>query len=378
MTLPARGFDSSLRVNPSEPCGSERGLASIRVIVGIAAVVVVGFLAVAMIFGVVVPPGAMGIRNISFGPRQGLQAGGLQSGYHWRIPGYSEIYTIPANVVVYDFHREGVPGGGGQTGTRAGLEVQTADRATVVVDLSLLVRFYTGPSEEGTGADEAHAGPAALLKEVGVSPDDWERRIRIVAGNAMRKTLGQLSTAQFYLPERRDPLIHEAHTLMNSSLRPLGINIDSVLVRRYTYDDVIEQAIFGKNLQELERELAQKQGDFAKAEADVRQVTAQGDAKIRTLQVGGDNRVSVLRSEGDLYLAQKQAEGDLLVAKAQAEVDRLRAGALARSAAAEVYVARELAPLVSSLRGGVVTDLNPYDLQAWMSKLGVERGEGGR
>jgi hypothetical protein len=38
-------------------------------------------------------------------------------------------------------------------------------------------------------------------------------------------------------------------------------------------------------------------------------------------------------------------------------------------------VARELAPILASLKGGIVTDIDPYDLGKWVDKLGVEKSE---
>lgn len=323
---------------------------------------------VAFVFGVIVPPGSIGVRLVSFGPSQGFADRGLKPGYHWRIPWYSDIYVVPQTLTVLNFN-SAPDAADGDKGGSTPLEIPTADRATVRVDLSVISRIF---SEPGTDDGRVHGGPADLLKIAGLSAASWQNRIRRAAEDALRKTLGTLSTAEFYNPTEREQQITEAGKLMNAALNPMGIEIDGVLLRRYTYEDVIEKAIFGKNLQELERELAQKEGEFAKAEAEVKQAAAQGDAKITTLQVDGDNRVLVLRSEGDLYLAEQQAEGDLAVAKARAEVDRLRASALAKSIGADIYVARELAPLLGSLKGGVVTDLNPYDLNAWMDKLGVK------
>ena len=112
-------------------------------------------------------------------------------------------------------------------------------------------------------------------------------------------------------------------------------------------------------------------GKLAEVQAELRQVEAEGDAKIKTLSVEGENKAKVVRSEADLYQQQKMAEGDLLVAQAVAEVDRLKAGVLAKSNGAANYIARELTPLLGSLKGGIVRNANPYDLEAWMKRLGI-------
>ena len=59
----------------------------------------------------------------------------------------------------------------------------------------------------------------------------------------------------------------------------------------------------------------------------------------------------------------------MLVASARAEVDSERAKVLSQIAGSDVYVARELAPLLETLKGGVVSDLDPFDIEAWSRKL---------
>lgn len=59
----------------------------------------------------------------------------------------------------------------------------------------------------------------------------------------------------------------------------------------------------------------------------------------------------------------------MLVAKARAEVDRLRASALTRVGAANLLAAREMIPLIDSLRGGIVVGLDPFDPQQWMTRF---------
>ena len=89
------------------------------------------------------------------------------------------------------------------------------------------------------------------------------------------------------------------------------------------------------------------------------------------MKVEGDNKANVLKSEANLYEKSKIAEADLLVAQASAEVERRKALLLSESAGADIFVAKELAPLLASLKGGVVSEMDPYDLEEWMKRLGV-------
>lgn len=318
---------------------------------------------VAYCFGYVVPPGSMGVRQIRLGPTQGFSDVALPPGYHWSIPFYSTIHLIPQTVQLLSMHRDAV--GGEDIHSRGSLEIQATDGSSVFVDVSLLYHFYTEP-EAGK-----HGGPRDLITKLGTQPQRWVNQIEADSSNRLKAKLGELSTSEFYDPVLREQKITEALEEIKSRVNMYGIALNGVLVRRYTYTDDIDSAIFQKNLQEQEERLNQAKSKFAEAHAEVEKVTATGDTKIKNLRVEGENKVRVFRSEGDLYETQKRAEADLLVAKARAEVDRLRAGALATSVGANIYVGRELAPLLTSLQGGIVTGVDPYNIDSWMERFGL-------
>lgn len=336
-------------------------------IVGIIALAAAVFAILLYVFGYVVPPGTMGVRQIMIGPGQGFSRTALSPGYHFVLPYYSTIHFVPKTLQVINLHREG--GAGAQQTIGSYLEIQTSDRATVDVDISILSRFYPEP---GTDGEQAHGGPADLLQSIGLTRDRWENHISRTVDDQLKRSLGSLETSQFYQPTDREPKLEVALRASNAILAKDGIKIEAILLRRYTYRaDRIDTAIFQKNLQVQEQHLNTAASQFAAAQAEVEQVTAELEAEIQTLLVGGERKARVLRSEGDLYENKKKAEADLLVAKAHAEVDRLRAGALAQSVGAHIYVAREMAPLLGSLQGGVVADIDPYDVTKWIKRLGV-------
>lgn len=327
-----------------------------------------GLLAVAYIFGYVVPAGMMGVRQINFGPAQGFSREGLAPGYHWSIPFYSRMHFVPQKVQVIEFDREASIRR--EQLAFPAVKVQTLNGAEVDVDISIFRRFYAQPGEsEGY----RHGGPADLIRNVGTTKELWDNHLKRIAEDELRRALGELTTADFYNPDKREAAVVRARERMNQHLAEFGIRVDAVLLRRYLYgSEQIDNAIFQKNLQEQEERLNSASGKLAEARATLEQVSAEWDARIRTLEVEGDNRVQVIRSEADLYENQRRAEGDLEVSRSRAEIDRLRAGALAQSEGARNYIGRQMAPLLSSLKGGVVSGLDPYNLQAWMRKLGIE------
>ena len=115
-------------------------------------------------------------------------------------------------------------------------------------------------------------------------------------------------------------------------------------------------------------------GEFAEAQRDVNKVSADGDVAIKNLEKRGEGESQRIRSEGDLYRRRKLAEGDLLVAEAKAAVDKMRSDVLA-DVGSDVYVALQLAELVGTLKGGVVTDLDPYDVDNWVKRLTGAEGK---
>jgi regulator of protease activity HflC (stomatin/prohibitin superfamily) len=382
---------ADISVLPSNPKLKLKGSGSIWGLISfIFVAVLLTYFIFFVVFGYSVKPGFIGVRLIKFGPFRGMTESGLRPGSHWGVPGgfYTVVHPVPQTLQFLNFNRDPSD----STTDLPFLEIQTSDRATVDVDITVASRFYSRPgeSDETTYGDVLdavktnkkikHGGPADLIKTLGIAPDRWLNHIRRSAEDELKRALGALSTGDFYDPKKRETQIALAHESMNRALAPVGIRIESVLLRRYTYrEGRIDEAIFQKNLQDQEERLNVAASKLAEAQASLEQVAAEADAKISTLRVEGENKARVIRSEGELYENEKKAQGDLESASAKAEVDRLRSQALAKARGAEIYVAKELAPLVGSIRGGVVSEMDPYNLDEWISRLGVsQKKEGGQ
>jgi len=364
--------------------GRESGKAA-GSLLGILIVILIVGAVVFFTFGKIVAPGFIGVRQVTAGPGQGFSKSGLNPGLHFTVPFIVNVYLIPRTVQVLNFHRKGsdsdIESVSHDPDEVSSLEIRTSDGLSVDLDVSVLTRFYERPStpEEEAQNSSAHGGPADLFTRVGIPETDWDNQIRRVAADELRQSLGALLARQFYdEPVVRAEALARAQVAMRARLDPVGIKVESVLLRRYTYKDkLFDEAIFNKNLQEQEQRLKDASGRLAEVKAKLEQVAAEWDAKVENLKVKGEGESQVLHSEAMLFENQKKAEGDLLVSKAQAEVDRLKAAALAQSTGADVFVAREMAPLLSSLKGGIVTNLDPYDVDSWARRLGVAVHEGG-
>ena len=319
-------------------------------------------------FGTIVPPGFIGVRQLDFdlffglGPKPGFSDHGLKPGYHWMIPYYSRIHLVPQTVQLLNLHRDS------SAADFTDLLIRTTDASSVDVDVTVLTRFYP---DSGTDGKIVHGGPAELLKNFGVDPGPWRKAVRDEVSNKLLVELSSLAAQEFYNPEKREQRLAVAQAAAATALARYGIKLEAILLRRYTYrDDKIDQAIFEKNIQEQEERLNEAATKLASAKAKLEGEAAQGDARIQTLLVSGENQVNILRSEANLYENQKRAEGDLLVAKAKAEVDKLKSAALAQRGA-DIFVARSMAPMLAALRGGVVSDIDPFDVSSWIKRLGV-------
>jgi regulator of protease activity HflC (stomatin/prohibitin superfamily) len=301
------------------------------------------------------------VRKVAFGPGQGLSDRALYPGYQWTIPGYSEIYEVPQTVQILNFDRDRVlyPDSFGS------IDIPTVDGTTVDVDAAVLFRFFSAP---GTTDGVEHGGPSDLINKVGATNSQWRRYLSQVSENYLKRHLSSLSTVQFYDPKARQERVLETEQVMREALAPFGVQVKAVLLRRYTYREEIDQAIFKKNLQELEMSYNRVAGEFAEAQKEVNKVSATGDVTIKNLDKQGGSEVSKIRSEGDLYRRQRIAEADLLVAGARADVDRLRSEVLSK-VGSEIYVALQLAQVLVSLKGGVVSNIDPFDFEGWVKRL---------
>ena len=375
------------------------------------------------LFGKVVPPNFIGVRQNYFGifglVQPGYTADGIEPGLAWEIPGISKIHLIPRDFQMIHFTNVAQPTEGDDLNLPA-LEIPTTDGSKVKTDLTLVVRLFDrpegkqiphdaaplppepapggipeavgGPSvgliadasvlevcDEAplpySGLGDAHGGPKNLFAEYGTEPRQWFEKLRQISENELKRDLGSLKSVQYYNPCDRERETQDALNAINRRVNPSGIELWGVLIRRYNYSDrSIDDQIFAKNLQEQTQRMNAAASRLAGAKANTEQKRAEWDAKIRDLEVEIEAKVGELRSVGELYEAKQKAEADLLVAKSGAAIDLQKAQTLTDAAGAEAYIGRQLAPLLGTLQGGIVTNIDPYNVDAWVDKfLGKEQ-----
>lgn len=387
---------------------SERGsvVSSVLSLLGLLIVVAgVIFTVFFFVLGVDVPPNYIGVRQNYRGIpgilADGYEPEGLAPGRHWTLPHFSTVILIPRSFLFVDLNSEDSHG----NLTLASLEVPTIDGSKVKTDISFVVRYFDSRGEIAHAAtvipennpnvnddnksksepvthrraSTTHGGPSDLILTYQADLTNQLRTFAATASNELKIALSSLSTTDFYNPQLRELAALKANTETNEAVNPKGINLWGTLIRRYIYSEKnIDDQIFAKNLQDQTERLNAAASRLEGARAETEKQRAVYDAKIRDLEVDGESRVKVVRSEGDLYEAKKTAEGDLLVHSATAEIEAARANALQNASGADVYVAKQMSPLLETLQGGVVSGIDPYDIDAWMDRLtprsGSERG----
>lgn len=356
-----------------------------------------GYVLIFFFLGFEVPPDKIGVRHNKYPfwnrSESGFSNHSLPPGLHWRIPGFSEIVLLPRTFQIVNFN--GVPEIGELN--KPPIDVPSTNGAKISTDVTMLMRLFESANaaaitpeplpdlsssrESASAATEllkiprfrheigAHGGPRNLINDWNIEQQDQLANFATTVQDAIIKSLSALSTIDFYDPLLREVSANKANQAANTLVNPRGVEVWATLIRRYAYDANIDDQIFAKNLQEATESLNAAMSSLAKARATTEKTRAIWDAKIRDLQVKGKADAEVLRSQGELYEAQRVAEGDLLVAKTQAKVEQARADVLQDGQGSSTYVAKQVVPLLKSLQGGIVTDLDPYDINQWAQKL---------
>jgi len=344
------------------------------------------------LFGAVVPPDQVGVRRNSFSVPGLLEGGfssvGLPPGLHWQIPMVSEVGLIPRGVQYVTFSKKRQAG----EQTIKELLVPTTDGSKVETDVTLVLRFF-----EAAGAEEhltsvpneklktetdleaapkpirknvAHGGPRELIERYGSETAKILEKVAERSEDELKQNLSQLSTSDYYSPVLRENAALRAQENLALNLGRDGIELWGTLIRRYNYAErKIDDQIFAKNLQDQTERLNAAASKLAAAKAETEKQRAFWDANIQSLEVEGQSKADVIKSQAELYESSKRAQGDLLVDSSKAEVDTRRARALSEIQGADIYVARELAPILRSLKGGVISDVDPYNIDSWVKKL---------
>lgn len=370
-------------------CNERGGVLSLLVV--LLAVLGVAVVLIFYVFGQVVLPNEVGIRrNYISVPgvlEGGFESEGLLPGLHWKLPWISTVQTIPRNFQFIHLNDS-------ETDGELNLEqmmIPTTDGSKVETDLTLIVRYLEEPgpgksvdeSEAVKGPDtgerivpvqvpmlQKHGGPADLISLYTFDQDQQLQLFMKTAADSIIDRLSTLSTTEYYDPVLRESAALSAAKEINQQVNPNGVELWANLIRRYVYaEKKIDDQIFAKNLQEQTERLNAAKRGLEEAKAITRDKLAEWDAKIRDVEVKSEQDKRVIESEADRYEVEQRSRGDLLVAEASAAVDQAKNTVLAETPGADIFVAREMTPLLSTLEGGVVSNIDPFNVDGWVKKL---------
>lgn len=353
--------------NPGKP------LAFLVVIV---IVLIVGAAVVARMCLVRVPLGEVGVRTNVWGLEKGLIDEDFGPGWHrnfgpmhhWEFFD-STVQTLEMAQVSFQF--DDIAGDS--------LMLKSADGNNVDVDVTVKYRIQEG---------NAHV----LLAKKGPG-DAYKSTFKQNALDACRTIFGRMLTEDFYNPARKVESAAEAKTLLQGSVKALGVEVIEILIRDVRFDPGYERKIKDKKLADQETLLNQSKTKAAEQKGITQTIEADTDAKIREIEADKKRKLVEMeaalamavatinaeavqyemqhKAEADLHAAKKRAEGQLLVKQAEALGERLRNEAMSGTGA-EILVALEAA---KNLRLGDVTVSTQrtdfLDIDTMVEKLGV-------
>jgi len=266
------------------------------------------------------------------------------------------------------------------TNLKERLQVRGSDQYTTEVDISIMVRIQPGKCHEVAKhyRDENHINQLAL--------------------NALNKyaneILAQMRTEDFFNSEIRNKKAEEAQKAMDEQLKPVGLEIQNVLLRNILYDKKFEDQLLQKQLAGQRKSLEMARGQLAAAQTQTLLISRKAEAEVKSIEEGKLQEIANLKAETDRKIVTiiqdaklKEAE---IVAKAessrrqnlaQAELLKATATAAGTEAMSKVY-ARPGAKYYfarKSLEGMKLGEIevnsnafNPLDSNLLLRALGLE------
>lgn len=347
------------------------------------------------VLGTVVPPDAIGVRinYFSFGfLQQGYSKDGLAPGLHLKFPGVSDIVLLPRGFRFVHFGSEFLKG----DLDLDPLQVQSSNGPRVNTGLTLVVRLFGESEEKGlkeialapapeegpvplaTLEGVAHGGPEDLITFFGFDLTSQLRKLARIAQNELSKSLNEMVSSDFYNPLRREEASRKAYQAINRIVNPYGVEVWGALIRRYTYEkEEIDNQIFAKNLQTQTAKLRIAQTALAEVTAQIEKTKEFWAQKIQEKNVEAQNYLIRKQSEARFVEETKVSEAEREYKTKLAEITSRKNRLLSELPGADVYIARQMVPLLKTITGGVVNNVDPYDVDAWVKKLvGLSRSDG--
>jgi regulator of protease activity HflC (stomatin/prohibitin superfamily) len=324
-------------------------------------VLIVGLKLFIFLCFVYVRPNEYGIKVVRvpvFGSR-GVHKEVYNAGFHFVLKPFDceGMYLFPKDLQVLD-----LTGAREEAAREATISkpahIQTSDGFFVDVDASIMYKIVD-PYLVFT-----HLGAGRAFETNGLMPK---------AEPALKQTLGELTTEEFYNSPARSAKAEMAKTLLNQELTVYGLQVDYILVRYFRYTEEIQKNIEEKKLKDQLVFKNQAEAHAATEGAKLKKTIQEGQATMDIKLQEGRSYITTKDAERDLYVRKQRAEADLLVKLADAKKTQLRNEALQGSGSdrmvglkmADVYKGLEILVLPSDGPNGV----NPLNLEQTMRLL---------
>lgn len=311
-----------------------------------------------------VEPNEYGIKVVKVGFERGVEKDPYDTGLHFVLPfGLQQMHKLPKDYQVLELTNSPTTAADDARIEKAA-HIQTSDGFFVDVDVSIIYKIVD-PYKVFTDI-----GPGKLFEENGIIPK---------AEPALKDTLGELTTEDFYNSPLRAEKASKAKDLLNHELMPKGIQVEYVMVRYFKYSNEIQKNIEEKKLKDQLVFKNQAEARAAIEQAKLLKIEQEGKVQVAVELEKGRAYVTKKRAEKDLYYRKKMAEANLLIKLAEAQKTKLKNDALKGKGAermvglkmAEVYKGLELIILPSDGPSGV----NPLDLDNALNLFDVREGE---
>ncbi len=185
---------------------------------------------------------------------------------------------------------------------------------------------------------------------------------------------------EFYNSPLRVAKALKAKDILNDELQSMGLFVEQVLVRFFSYSPEIQKNIEEKKLQDQLVFKNQAEARAAIEQAVVKRVSQEGEANVSVMLEEGNAYKVRIDAERDLYIRTKRAEADLLVQLAEAKRTELKNEAM-EAKGADRAVALEMAEVLRGLDVVILPSgpggLNPLDLDQVVGLFGVQRTQAG-
>jgi regulator of protease activity HflC (stomatin/prohibitin superfamily) len=292
-----------------------------------------------------VPPGMVGVRQVSYGPGKGLQKKPVAPGYQREIAGYETIHTFPRDIQVVEFTN--TPSESSEKHRQMpAVKVPTVDGYPVDVDVTVLYRLKD---------------PYKVASKFGFGTGYEESVVIRFTDSLIKQYLGELRAEQFYHEARLDR-VRALKADLARRLEPNGLVLTDVLIRQYDYPQTFQALTEQKKIQDqsvlANRELAKQ----AEVQTRLNQTIAEGQNLINVKTSEFNAQITEINARKDLYERQKRAEADLLIKSAEANGTEQINRALEGAGSAKLLKLRRGLALLNSIKGPIYISEDPTDL----------------